>query len=1706
MSDAIHSHAFNFGESVESGVDPRTGQYSSTIALIPLQGNHLNGPDVNLTLHYHPLSPRNRLFGEGWSLGGLSFYDTGTKTLSVSTGETFKILESDQVLQVKEQKVPSFKFLWEGDDEYLIVHKSGLREYLSSRNDNDDIKVPIRIVAPNGRSLKLTWNGTQRQLDKVEDEHQCLLQCSYPSQGSTVTTLTYFPHTPEAVFFTLNFTDGYLSRLEKAAPRLSQLGWEFQYYDCGNFTVETHKLLRQIAHPTGLVESVEYAQHGHQLPNNNDQAPFSHLPHVTQYTRTPGHNQPPICTYYSTLGSNNFLGHSAQHDWHDTEDNLHQCPGDYQYTTMVSTTSGSQEIKVTRTYNKLHLLTQEVQQQTDSSTRDRPTMLDLLTQGRHQQTGSSKRVTRTIEYYADDNLDAAFDEHVSQCHFPKKITVSYEDLIQGTNRSEITEYAFDEWGNPTLEIAPTGVKTTFTYYSEQGETGCPADTYGFRRWMKTKTIHPADTQHNEPVRTTHTKYRQLDSTSWLIVPYETVTYQTMEEIENDTYSTYTVYRHVDQLGDPHYGCLEKSTMIINSYVTRQDFNYQLDENSHQLMTTTTHHRFDTKTTTSATVSSLSGLVLSKKNLQGVEAQASYDAFGRLLKETVSPGTVHEATRHYAYQFMPYPIVTVTDVKGAQTRYQLDGLGRHCQTEQQDVDHVQSGREPDWRITSRTTYDALGRQQQQEVLDWFYDAEGQVTEQRSTQSFHYDDWGQCDEISYSDGRIWFNQQDLSQLITQSGWQGAGITKTQYNVWGNPLSVQRYTAQGTSLYSEVCMRYDGWGRAIQQTDAIGHCTAIVYDHWNRITEQHLADSTEVHTQYASHSQDTLPTQITVHANQTEWTLGNQCFDGLGRPLSTTVGGRTTTYTYQNASPLPASIQTARNTTLNYDYNPQLGHAITSLDVAAEGVSTQYHYSYDPQTAQPVQASQTGASAQRNFTYYPSGLLQTEQHPRLSGSQETSQYTYSFSGKLQSMTDVLGQVHHYAYDAQGRLERLSTPRYEVKLQYNALSQLSAVSTTDKQTETTATRSFSYDEWSRPVRMSYIIPTQVHYTIQQSYNQRDQLVTRRLTQGDVNGPCLREEQYQYDARGRCIQYNCIGSQLPQDPAHRPIQQQTWTYDALNNLQTVTFRFTDGTENQLSYVYQNADDPTQVSQITQTNPAEAMNLAYDVAGHLSQDAQGRTWTYDAQGRLIEVRDVQGESLSKYHYDALNALIAQTTPVADYELIYQDNSLSHERCIPSNQPEDEIVHAYLRVGSQCLAQLSVRSCQFNPDTREQSYLIGTDTQQSALSTTEVVSRNTQTTVYTPAGDQATSTFSSTLGFHGERCDPVTGCYPLGKGYRTYDPRLGFFHAPDSLSPFGVGGLNPYAYCLGDPVNRFDPTGHFSFSDLNPMNWSGRTWTQVGVGIVVGIAVGVATGGVGLLIAIPAAVAASATSDVVSGMAYDAIADHKGPTWESVGTDAACGAVGGLGGEVVGRAVVAPLFKAGARAMSKALGRSASREIAIGMAEIGSHSAQRMPSSLAAHSYGSNPLCQVHFFDHFEGRAGAEAFMAHGTPGVLVDVYGVHRGAGLFARDTIGPIIRDAERINPLVRRNTLTLLACHGAEPYVSQAGEIWPAAGQAVADMLNRPVIAFEGPLRPRLRISQQAFFRILEQPDGFYKGFEPVRGVRFEPQVMEVDRQLIR
>ena len=161
----------------------------------------------------------------------------------------------------------------------------------------------------------------------------------------------------------------------------------------------------------------------------------------------------------------------------------------------------------------------------------------------------------------------------------------------------------------------------------------------------------------------------------------------------------------------------------------------------------------------------------------------------------------------------------------------------------------------------------------------------------------------------------------------------------------------------------------------------------------------------------------------------------------------------------------------------------------------------------------------------------------------------------------------------------------------------------------------------------------------------------------------------------------------------------------------------------------------------------------------------------------------------QYHYDPLDRLI-QTAGIRRF---YNKSRMTTEI-------EGAVQRSVFQVGDQLLAEGGAGG----------SNLLATNLQRSVLHT--VNPDKTQSIAYSVYGHRsADSGVPSVLGFNGERADPVTGHYLLGNGYRAFNPVLMRFNSPDSFSPFGRGGINGYAYCSAEPVNRTDPSGHQAYS-------------------------------------------------------------------------------------------------------------------------------------------------------------------------------------------------------------------------------------------------------------------------------------------------------
>lgn len=185
----------------------------------------------------------------------------------------------------------------------------------------------------------------------------------------------------------------------------------------------------------------------------------------------------------------------------------------------------------------------------------------------------------------------------------------------------------------------------------------------------------------------------------------------------------------------------------------------------------------------------------------------------------------------------------------------------------------------------------------------------------------------------------------------------------------------------------------------------------------------------------------------------------------------------------------------------------------------------------------------------------------------------------------------------------------------------------------------------------------------------------------------------------------------------------------------------------------------------------------------------------------------QPTTLCHYRYDALDRLAARTPAIGTIaRSFYQSDTLVSEV-----QGAEHI--RFLHRDRQLLAMQSALA----------TLLIGSDQQHSVLHS--VSAGLPGPIAYTPYGHR--QALNQLPGFNGERPDPLTGHYLLGNGYRAYNPALMRFNSPDSMSPFGNGGVNAYGYCAGDPVNRSDPTGHGLIDDV-------QTYIYLGAALVTGV--------------------------------------------------------------------------------------------------------------------------------------------------------------------------------------------------------------------------------------------------------------------------------
>ncbi|QXH36754.1 RHS repeat-associated core domain-containing protein [Pseudomonas muyukensis] len=741
-----------------------------------------------------------------------------------------------------------------------------------------------------------------------------------------------------------------------------------------------------------------------------------------------------------------------------------------------------------------------------------------------------------------------------------------------------------------------------------------------------------------------------------------------------------------------------------------------------------------------------------------------------------------------------------------------------------------------------------------------------------------------------------------------------------------------------------------------------------------------------------------------------IGRQTFDGLGRQRSVSVTGRTTHYHYQPGQLPPTANTLPDGSRVAYSYEPQLGNALLGIQVDGNpGERLSYH----PHLGRPIQA--TGRHSEHAWHFTPSGQLQRDSWT-VDGQVHSTHWRHSLLGQLLGFTDAAGTQHTREHDAFGRIHRVQAGEVRTTISYDAFSRPAMVISEDLASARTLSKHLEYDSFGREARCTFNVSEagQSHAFVQTlAYSNLDQLISRTWEQDGA----ITEEHFAYDLRGRLVHYSANAHAGPQDPFGNTLVEQRFAFNHLDGLREVISTFTDGSTDTATFRYAETD-PTQVIAIGHTHhswPAE-ITLTYDACGQVVGDSLGRQLTWNDQGRLASV-SLQG-STCHYRYTPSGQLCDRVVDGNLTRGFHSGTQLTHEE-----RPGERLELA--GDGTTLFAANRVAGGV------RQTTLLGCDTQGSVRleAGAHLSSRH-----YSPHGAETGQPGHSRFGFCGQRREPLTG-WIIPAGYRPYDPVLMCFLAPDSESPFGRGGINPYAYCGGDPINRSDPDGH---------SW--QTWVMAGVGIAAGILASVASLGtagaaLGAILAggtmsasgvLAVATAALNTLSVGTGIASMVLqaqgADEKAASvlgWVSLGTGAASliGAASSLGSRSLAhyaKGATQPQGGTAVRAISKP-----------------THWIKRSAVLYAKSSEADDVVWHTNLW----GK-NIRAFETHGSPtGHLLNAQGQVEAAAQLALREIAPRLTDLPADVPFV------LLACHGGKS----------GAAQQIANVLQRPVYGYD-------------------------------------------------
>ncbi|MDY4298829.1 RHS repeat-associated core domain-containing protein [Pseudomonas salmasensis] len=1334
----IYSQAFNFASYFGGTVDPRTGQYSCRIQLATL---YPEGPlDVSRTiaLSFSMMNPETGVYGTGWRISNTEF-DIARSRLTLLSGEQFKTQSLPAVggtLVIKDRKLADLVVKRPDTNTVHVIYKDGTVEVLQRTNS----LAPYRIVAlqfENGERMKWEY-AAGGSLERILDHDQQVLLLLTYSSGRLVRADTRVDGGRHARIL-FSQTNGRLTGF--SAPYDSRelppsTGYVLEY---GRAFRNGMIAIHRARSPMGGDELINYTENGHQYANGQ------YIPRVTSWVQTPGAFQPGMSRTYSYSPGRNFTGFPFSGGFREGEDNLYLIGSDYDYwteETRIDSAANNAVLSVTRTtYNKYHLLTQELV--------------------RREGTLASTQ----IEYNLRPGL---FADQPANFQLPRRITKSYALVAGGTAQQEVVTIETDAFGNELSRSEATGVRTEYDYYPVSGEQGrCPADPHGlFQRFVKQERMIPAG--GTPGVRVTDFTCTSLPAPAGGYFVLE------LSSIQAGRASVHKTYYDAPANLALH-GRLRTDTSTLEGLALITELSYT--QSGDTLSETRRLRGREGHWLDALNVVSLTNRRLLSMSGDGKATLATtYDVAGRLTTETASPGKPEEAERRFVYHYATptkRAHLVTTDAQGRSTVTYYDGMGR--QVARALLLEGGTNEQPlgTWR------YDALGQTVERTRIDYLPDGERVLTTR-----YAYNPWGNASRVTRVDGSVTIDDYDPRLHVRVTGVEGGERLETHLNAHHQPFQVNRVDALG-QLTEVESRTYDGLGRCLSRLDVDKHRTDYSYDLFDRVvtTVQTPSDgspSRQRTVAYAPGSSEPHTSSISMDGRL----VGSRTYDSLGRLTAQSRGtAPATTWDYETGWTEPVAVVSGAGKRQQWAYDKELG-VLSTVKMAGHPDRL---YRHDPVSAQPTY-SENGALKHELFhdvNGYPEKEVQT-----VLGMPLTAHYGHSLGGRLLHHTSPEGLRSDFEYDANGRFRKMVAGEVAVEQHYDRFARPEVLTTRYASTEV-VTR-VGYDALGREAQRRFEQNGALLQVMSSTYHPNSLLASRFVR--DAAAQLVIGETFTYDAFLRLTTYRCEGREYPQDSLGRNIAGQQFSFDSLDNITRVVTSFADGTQDISERFFTDAD-PTRLTRVTHSNPAQDDALAYDAAGNLTGGPAGRIYTYNGFDQLTHVQE--GSLQCSYQYDAQSRQV-----------------------VAARGNETPVVMAYAGDRLDTLVEGSRALRYFNAAGHVQARTGGVEGPQLHLndgagSVRGVVAPG-QAMVqrhYAPYGEGNVVARDGNVrsmadlqlpAFTGERLDAAVGLYHFK--FRTYEPCLKVFLSADPLAPFDEGGINSYAYCAGNPSNLIDPSG------------------------------------------------------------------------------------------------------------------------------------------------------------------------------------------------------------------------------------------------------------------------------------------------------------